>query len=192
VLPSSCQSLHNPQIQPNEAKCTSGPLLSEIYERIVANSDVAHHLRAFRNTTALSSTRVMRHLSGISPSGVSVRAPKLKARGGGGGDGAAAPVVAVGPDSYAFLKVLGKGSFGKVMLAEDRVTKKTVAIKILKKDVLVEDDDVECAIAERNVLQVACGHPYLTRMDACFQSPDRCVTCNVSSLHADVHYLDGI
>ena len=78
-----------------------------------------------------------------------------------------------GPDDYTFLKVLGKGSFGKVMLAETKGSGKVVAIKILKKDILVEDDDVECAIAEKNVLAIACQHPYLTRMDACFQSPDR-------------------
>ena len=40
---------------------------------------------------------------------------------------------------------------------------------------LVEDDDVECAIAEKNVLAQAYAHPFLTKMVGCFQSPDRCV-----------------
>jgi len=77
------------------------------------------------------------------------------------------------PKSFKYLKVLGKGSFGKVMLAEHNKTKDHFAIKVLKKDILVEDDDVECAIAEKNVLAQAHAHPFLTKMFACFQTADR-------------------
>jgi len=76
-------------------------------------------------------------------------------------------------DVFKYTKVLGKGSFGKVMLAEHKQTKQTYAIKVLKKDVLVEDDDVECAIAEKNVLSLTYMHPFLTKMFACFQTADR-------------------
>lgn len=49
-------------------------------------------------------------------------------------------------------------------LAEHNKTKDHFAIKVLKKDILVEDDDVECAIAEKNVLAQAHAHPFLTKV----------------------------
>ena len=65
----------------------------------------------------------------------------------------------------------------QVMLAELKTTGDVFAIKMLKKDVIIQDDDVEAAITERNVLTYG-SCPFLVELHSCFQTP---VSLNISS-----------
>jgi len=73
------------------------------------------------------------------------------------------------------LRVLGKGSFGKVVLVQKRVGREKgtlFAMKILKKSHLVRRRQIERTRTERKVLS-AVNHPFIMKLHYAFQSPDK-------------------
>ncbi len=81
----------------------------------------------------------------------------------------------IGLDHFNFLAVLGKGNFGKVMLAETKKSRRLYAIKVLKKEFIIEHDEVESIKSEKRVFLIANRerHPFLTNLHACFQTETR-------------------
>ncbi|KAJ7373130.1 RAC-alpha serine/threonine-protein kinase [Desmophyllum pertusum] len=77
-------------------------------------------------------------------------------------------------DDFYMLKVLGKGTFGKVMLARMKKTGEVVALKILKKEVIVAKDEVAHTLTENRVLKNTV-HPFLTELRFSFQTKDRLI-----------------
>ncbi|KAJ3023495.1 UNVERIFIED_CONTAM: hypothetical protein HDU68_008594 [Siphonaria sp. JEL0065] len=75
-------------------------------------------------------------------------------------------------DDFEIMRVLGKGSFGKVVQVKKKDTGRIYAMKILKKSSIVERDEVEHTLAERNVLAKV-SHPFIVNIKFSFQSKDK-------------------
>jgi len=73
----------------------------------------------------------------------------------------------VGIEDFELIKVLGKGTFGKVVLSRYRKDGQLAAIKILKKAVIIAKDEVAHTLTENRVLQT-CKHPFLTELKYSF------------------------
>lgn len=72
-------------------------------------------------------------------------------------------------EDFNLLTIIGRGSYAKVVQAEHRVTKQIYAIKIIKKEMFNEDEDIEWVQTEKSVFETASNHPFLVGLHSCFQ-----------------------
>eukprot|EP00927_Polykrikos_kofoidii_P052846 TRINITY_DN4683_c0_g1_i6.p1 TRINITY_DN4683_c0_g1~~TRINITY_DN4683_c0_g1_i6.p1 ORF type:complete len:330 (+),score=59.71 TRINITY_DN4683_c0_g1_i6:68-1057(+) len=75
-------------------------------------------------------------------------------------------------DDFQLLKVIGKGSYGKVMLVQHTKDNSVYAMKMLRKENIVKRNQVEHTKAERNVLE-AVNHPFIVNLFYAFQTPKK-------------------
>ncbi|XP_066092852.1 RAC-gamma serine/threonine-protein kinase isoform X1 [Saccopteryx bilineata] len=75
-------------------------------------------------------------------------------------------------NDFDYLKLLGKGTFGKVILVREKASGKYYAMKILKKEVIIAKDEVAHTLTESRVLKNT-RHPFLTSLKYSFQTKDR-------------------
>eukprot|EP00472_Partenskyella_glossopodia_P005046 CAMPEP_0197536148 /NCGR_PEP_ID=MMETSP1318-20131121/53057_1 /TAXON_ID=552666 /ORGANISM="Partenskyella glossopodia, Strain RCC365" /LENGTH=553 /DNA_ID=CAMNT_0043093955 /DNA_START=117 /DNA_END=1778 /DNA_ORIENTATION=- len=75
----------------------------------------------------------------------------------------------VGLEDFTLLKVIGKGSFGKVMLVKKRDTQDIFAMKVLHKANVIKRNQVEHTRTERNVLEYI-RHPFIVTLRYAFQT----------------------
>ena len=81
-------------------------------------------------------------------------------------------------DDFSLLKCLGRGGFGRVMLVEKKSSKLLYAMKIIKKQVVVEKKQIEHIQTEKHILQQVSlqnipnfqiKHPFLAGIQFAFQ-----------------------
>lgn len=79
----------------------------------------------------------------------------------------------VKPSDFEFLKVIGKGSFGRVLLARNKNEGNIYAIKVLQKQAIMKRNEVKHIMSERNVLLKNVKHPFLVGLHYSFQTADK-------------------
>ena len=72
-------------------------------------------------------------------------------------------------EDFHFIMVIGRGTFGKVFLAELKTTKKLFAVKSIRKDILIQYDQVDNTMLEKDIM-FECDHPFLVGMEYLFQN----------------------
>uniref|UniRef100_A0A8B9HUG5 protein kinase C n=1 Tax=Astyanax mexicanus TaxID=7994 RepID=A0A8B9HUG5_ASTMX len=97
---------------------------------------------------------------------------------------------------FKCVAVLGRGHFGKVLLAEYRSTGEMFAIKALKKGDIVARDEVDSLMCEKRIFETvnSVRHPFLVNLFACFQTKEHvCFVMEYAAggdlmmhIHADV------
>jgi len=72
-------------------------------------------------------------------------------------------------DDFQIIRVIGRGTYGKVQLVKEIATGKHFALKTMSKRLLAESDQVEQTLTERNVL-LKTAHPFLVSAHYTFQT----------------------
>ncbi len=75
-------------------------------------------------------------------------------------------------EDFELLKVVGKGSFGKVMQVTKRDTHRIYALKTIRKAHIISRSEVAHTLAERSVL-AQINNPFIVPLKFSFQSPEK-------------------
>lgn len=73
---------------------------------------------------------------------------------------------------FLLIKVLGRGAFGKVMLCQKQDTKRLYAIKSIRKEDVIEKEQIQHTIAERKIMEQI-DHPFLISLEYAFQTKEK-------------------
>ncbi|WOL16331.1 serine/threonine-protein kinase AtPK2/AtPK19-like [Canna indica] len=75
----------------------------------------------------------------------------------------------IGLDDFESLKLVGKGAFGKVFQVRKRGTSEIYAMKVMRKDKIMENNHAEYMKAERDILTKV-DHPFIVQLRYSFQT----------------------
>uniref|UniRef100_A0A8C1ZII2 protein kinase C n=1 Tax=Cyprinus carpio TaxID=7962 RepID=A0A8C1ZII2_CYPCA len=69
----------------------------------------------------------------------------------------------LGLKDFDLLRVIGRGSYAKVLLVRLKKTERIYAMKVVKKELVNDDEDIDWVQTEKHVFEQASNHPFLSR-----------------------------
>ena len=75
-------------------------------------------------------------------------------------------------NDFTTLKVIGKGSYGKVLLVKKNDDNKVYAMKILKKKAMIKRNQVNHIKTERKIMELI-DYPFIVKLAFAFQTPQK-------------------
>uniref|UniRef100_A0A8C1AZ95 protein kinase C n=1 Tax=Cyprinus carpio carpio TaxID=630221 RepID=A0A8C1AZ95_CYPCA len=82
-------------------------------------------------------------------------------------------VSSLGLKDFDLLRVIGRGSYAKVLLVRLKKTERIYAMKVVKKELVNDDEDIDWVQTEKHVFEQASNHPFLVGLHSCFQTESR-------------------
>ncbi|KFD56381.1 hypothetical protein M514_02836, partial [Trichuris suis] len=76
-------------------------------------------------------------------------------------------------EDFNLLKVIGRGSYAKVLQVEYKKTNQLYAMKVIKKTMVTDEEDIDWVQTEKHVFETASNHPFLVGLHSCFQTVSR-------------------
>uniref|UniRef100_A0A672PXS0 protein kinase C n=1 Tax=Sinocyclocheilus grahami TaxID=75366 RepID=A0A672PXS0_SINGR len=92
-------------------------------------------------------------------------------------------VSSLGLKDFDLLRVIGRGSYAKVLLVRLKKTDRIYAMKVVKKELVNDDEDIDWVQTEKHVFEQASNHPFLVGLHSCFQT--------LSRLFFVIEYVNG-
>jgi len=74
------------------------------------------------------------------------------------------------PRDFEFLKLIGRGTFGRVFQVRKKDTRRIYAMKVLSKKEIIAKKEVAHTIGERKILQASLQCPFLVGLKFSFQT----------------------
>lgn len=75
-------------------------------------------------------------------------------------------------EDFTLLKMIGKGSYGKVLLVKKNDSDEVFAMKMLKKEYIARRNQIEHTRTERSILEKV-NHPFVVKLRYAFQNPKK-------------------